>query len=271
LLVGNERLYADVQGNKSELDHALQAGSILASEPLANRLGLRVGSVLELQTAQGWHAFPVAGIFYDYSSSEGSLLMYLPVYRALWGDQAVTAMSLRLPPGANADAVSQQLQDALSSKQQLIIRPNQALRQDVMAVFDRTFAITAALRILATLVAFVGILSTLLLLQMEKQREVGILRLLGLTGGQLWKLVMLETGLMGFSSGLLAAPAGYALALILVYIINLRSFGWTLQMAISPLVFLQALGIALLAALLAGIIPAWKMSRMPAAEAVRYE
>ena len=112
------------------------------------------------------------------------------------------------------------------------MRPNQALRDDVMAVFDRTFAITGALHILATVVAFIGVLSSLLLLQLEKQREVGILRAIGLTARQLWGLVMLETGLMGTVAGILAMPAGYALALILVFIINQRSFGWTLQMSV---------------------------------------
>jgi putative ABC transport system permease protein len=120
-------------------------------------------------------------------------------------------------------------------------------------------------------VAFIGVMNTLLLLQLEKQREVGILRALGLTGQQLWKLVMLETGLMGLVAGLLAAPTGYALSLILIYIINQRSFGWTLQRAVQPEIFVQALFISLAAALLAGIYPALKMSRTTAAEVIRYE
>jgi putative ABC transport system permease protein len=82
---------------------------------------------------------------------------------------------------------------------------------------------------------------------------------------------MVETGLMGLTAGLLAIPTGYVLALILVFIINRRSFGWTLQMTVAPETFVQALAIALLAALLAGVYPALRMSRMPAAEVIRYE
>jgi putative ABC transport system permease protein len=100
---------------------------------------------------------------------------------------------------------------------------------------------------------------------------VGILRALGLTGQQLWRLVMVETGLMGLAAGLFAMPAGYALALILIYVINRRSFGWTLHMVLQPGTFLQALAVAVIAALLAGIYPAIKMSRMPAAQVIRYE
>jgi putative ABC transport system permease protein len=243
---------------------------VLVSEPLANRLGLfGPDSHVTLLTPHGYQDFPVVGIFYDYASSEGSLFMNMALYRKLWGDSGVTAIALRLAPGENPDDISRQLQDRLAGVQSLYIRPNQVLRDEVMAVFDRTFAITAALRMLATLVAFIGILNTLLLLQLEKQREVGILRALGLTGKQLWGLTMLETGLMGLTAGILAIPTGYALSLILVYVINRRSFGWTLQISTQPETFLQAILIAVLAALLAGIYPAWRMSRRSAGEVIR--
>jgi putative ABC transport system permease protein len=84
-------------------------------------------------------------------------------------------------------------------------------------------------------------------------------------------MIFLETGLMGLVAGLLAIPTGYALSLILVYVINRRSFGWTLQMLVEPSVLLQGVLIALVAALLAAIYPAIRLSRIPAAEEIRYE
>ena len=163
------------------------------------------------------------------------------------------------------------LAKALKPVQRLQIRPNQALREEVLVVFDRTFAITGALQILAMIVAFVGILSALLSLELERQRELGILRAIGLTTRQLWSLVMVETGLMGGVAGLLAMPTGFVLAVILIYIINRRSFGWTLQMQVEPTPFLQAIGVAIVAALLAGIYPALKISRTVTSEALRSE
>ncbi len=269
--LGQERLFKSLRGSRDTVWEEMLAGQVLVSEPLANRLGVTTGDALELQTAQGWRDFTILGIYYDYASSEGAVMMAMDVYRQAWQDAGVTSLGLRLKKGADVDAVTRSLQDRLGAVQRLNIRPNQALRADVMNVFDRTFAITSALRILATVVAFIGVLSALLLLQLEKQREIGILRALGLTGRQLWRLVMLETGLMGLAAGLLALPAGYALSLILVYVINQRSFGWTIQMLVPPETFLQALLVALVAALLAGIYPAWRMSRLVAAEAVRYE
>jgi len=249
----------------------LRTGAVLLSEPLANRLDLTSGDTVNLYTPQGEKSFPVAGVFYDYASSEGSVMMWMEHYRQIWGDYEVTSIGLRLPPASDPDQVVREIQSSLVTTQRLVIRANSALRADVLEVFDRTFAITGALQILATIVAFIGILSTLLLLQLEKQREIGILKALGLTGRELWKLTMLETGLMGLTAGLLAIPTGIALSLILIYVINLRSFGWTLQLMMSPQAFALGLIVAISAALLAGILPAMRLSRMQAADAIRYE
>ncbi len=270
--IGMERQFMQLDGARSDVWGRMLAGAVLLSEPLANRLGItRTGEVLQLDTPGGWQDFTVIGIYYDYASSEGTLMMALPPYRRIWQDEAITAIGLRLTAGMNADELVKAMQDTLSGDQQLVIRANSTLRQDVLTVFDRTFAITVALRLLATVVAFIGVLSALFLLQLEKQREVGILRALGLTGEQMRRMIFLETGLMGLSAGLLAIPTGYALSLILIYVINRRSFGWTLQMQVDPHVLLQGVLVALAAALLAGIYPAIRLSRIPAAEAIRYE
>jgi putative ABC transport system permease protein len=138
-------------------------------------------------------------------------------------------------------------------------------------VFDRTFTITVAMQLVTTLVAFIGVLSSLLSLQLEKAREMGILRALGLTVAEMRRLTFWETGLLGASAGLLALPTGYILAWILIFVINQRSFGWTLQMQAPIGPFAQAFLLAVGAALIAAVYPAWRLSRMQAAEALRGE
>lgn len=248
----------------------MRRGSVIISEPYANRMGIdKPGVPLTLFTDTGPREFPVVGIYSDYSSTLGTVLMLLDTYQEYWQDPAITAIALELSPGSEVDSEVSRLRSNLADEQRLVIRANRALRQEVMQIFDRTFAITGALQLLATIVAFIGVLSALLSVELERQRELGILRAVGLTVRQLWGLVMLETGLMGSVSGLLAMPTGYVLALILVYIINRRSFGWTLQMQVSIEPFLLALILAIGAALLAGIYPAWRMGRMLAAKAIR--
>lgn len=270
--LGDERIFLAADGPAEQVWAAMQNGAVIVSEPFANRLDLpRRGGQVTLITDQGERTFPIAGIYYDYASSQGTVMMDLAQYRALWQDQAVTALALRLVEGADPDEVTQALQDRLRAVQTVQVRPNRALREEALVIFDRTFAITGALQLLATLVAFIGVLSALLSLMLDKQRELGILRAVGLTGQQLWRLVSLETGLMGAVAGVLAMPTGFVLALILVYIINRRSFGWTLQLQVEPAPFVQALVVAVVAALLAGLYPAYRMTRLAASDAMRFE
>jgi len=127
------------------------------------------------------------------------------------------------------------------------------------------------LRLLAFIVAFVGVLSALAALQLEKARELGLLRAQGLTPGQLWRLVVTQTGLIGLASGLLAIPMGLVLSVVMIFVVNKRSFGWTLNMQVGPDILVQAVGLAVVGALLAGLYPAWRMSRASPALALRGE
>lgn len=184
---------------------------------------------------------------------------------------SVSAVGLILEPGVTADAVIADIEASLAGRRDVLVQSNEALRRGSLEIFDRTFAITSALRLLAVIVAFIGVLSALMSLQLERARELGTLRATGMTRPQLWVLTLLETGLMGIVAGLLAMPVGYVLAWILVYVINVRSFGWTLQMDLQPSYFLQALLVAVGAALLAGIYPSIRVGNMAIASALREE
>jgi putative ABC transport system permease protein len=83
--------------------------------------------------------------------------------------------------------------------------------------------------------------------------------------------VLAETGLLGLVAGTLAVPVGIGLALALVHVINRRAFGWSIETIVSPGILLEAAGLAVLAALAAGVYPAWRMARTPPAPALREE
>ena len=226
---------------------------------------------ITLPTRQGRRTFPVLAVMYDYSSDQGAILMDRRLYVSLFADEQITSVGLFLAAGREPDAVVDELQEAFSGRQDVIVQSNAGVRNNAMDIFDRTFAITAALQLLATVVAFIGVLSALMSLQLERARELGVLRATGMTLRQLWRLTLLETGLMGGTAGLLAMPTGYVLAWILIYVINVRSFGWTLRMDLEPVYFLQAFAVAVVAALLAGVYPALRLGKMVVAEAIRQE
>jgi putative ABC transport system permease protein len=268
----NPQLYLSADGDPEEAWQMVREGAILLSEPLANRLDISApGGTLALLTPRGWHLFPIAGIYSDYASTRGTVRMSLDVYRQLWNDARLDGLALILTPEADADSITTELRLQLSDFPNIQINPSSALRQDALEVFDRTFAITAAMQLITTLVAFIGVLSSLLALQLEKARETGILRALGLTVAEMRRLTLWETGLLGASAGLLSLPTGYIMAWILVFIINQRSFGWTLQMHLSPMPFLQAFVLAVSSALLAALYPVWRQGTMQVAESLRGE
>lgn len=268
----DERLFLAAQGDPRQAWQMLKDGAVLLSEPLAERIGVSApGESLTLLTPNGWQTFTVAGIYADYASTRGTVRMSMDVYRRLWGDEQLNGLALFLTPGADADAVTADLRTRLSGFPRVLVNSSGALRQEALVVFDRTFAITTAMQMLTTLVAFIGVLSSVLALQLEKAREMGILRALGMSLAEMRRLTLLETGLLGASAGLLALPTGYILAWILIHIINQRSFGWTLQMQAEPWPFLQAFLLAVGAAMLAAVYPAWRLGRMQPAEALRGE
>jgi putative ABC transport system permease protein len=180
-------------------------------------------------------------------------------------------MGLFVEPGESAEAIAADLQDHFQGRQDLLIQSNESLRRGSLEIFDRTFAITSALRLLAVIVAFIGVLSAMMSLQLERAREWGVLRATGMTIRQLWSLTLMETGLMGGMAGFLAIPLGFALAWILIYVINVRSFGWTLRMQLEPIHFIMAFLVSVSAALLAGVYPSYRLGKMVIASAVREE
>jgi putative ABC transport system permease protein len=252
-------------------DGFVAGDALLVSEPFAHHRGLGAGDTLWLRTERGTEPVPIAGVFRDYGSDRGMAMISHAGYRARWDDPAITSVALILRPGADRDVVMDRLGQATASLQPLAIRSDRQLAELSLTVFDRTFAITQVLRLLALIVAFVGVLSALMALQLERGRELGVLRANGLTPGQVWVMVSSQTGLMGLAAGIMAIPMGLGLAVLMIVFVNRRSFGWTIDLAAPPGILLQALALAVVASLIAGIYPAWRMARTSPAEALRAE
>jgi putative ABC transport system permease protein len=260
-------LYRFSEGDPAATWRRVRRGAVLASEPFAFRHGLPAhGGSLVLQTDRGPRSFDVAGIYYDYTTEQGVVLMAREVFERYWDDRGRTSVAAYVEPGRDPEAV----RTALSGRALRVV-DNRSLRQEALRVFDRTFAVTEALRVLAVVVAFIGVWSALLSLQVERTRELGTLVALGLLPRQLWTLAFLETGLIGLAAGLLSLPTGLALAAILIRVINVRSFGWSMGFELPPLVLVQALGVSVLAALVAAVYPVRRLQRLSVAAALRHE
>ena len=158
-----------------------------------------------------------------------------------------------------------------AGRQALLMNSNARIREISLGIFDRTFVITNVLYWLAVGVAIIGILGAMLALQLERARELAILRGVGMTPGQMGGLVTLQTAFIGLLSGLAAIPLGLVMAWVLIEVINRRAFGWQMDVTIVPADLFAALSLAVGAALIAGIYPAWRAASAMPALAMREE
>lgn len=268
-----KRSYTWISGDVRDLWPRLLGGEgVMLSEPLVSNQHLPIPPrPVTLMTDSGPRAFPVLAVFSDFSSDRGLVLMDQGSYSRNWHDDKVTAAALFLDSGANAEEVMAGLENRFSGREDIVIQSSRSIREAALATFDRSFAVTEALQMVATVVAFIGVLGALMSLELDRTHELGTFRALGMTTRQLWRLTLIEAGLMGGMAGVMALPSGLALAWILVQIINERSFGWTLTMKFDGGYFGQPLLIAVLSALAAGIYPAWRLSKMSVAAAIREE
>ncbi|GAB4511940.1 MAG: FtsX-like permease family protein [Anaerolineae bacterium] len=250
---------------------ALENGAVMVTEPFAFRRGITPeNNTITLLTDRGLHTFEIIGVYYDYTTDQGRVFTAYDTYRQFYDDPFISSMAAYVAEGADFNTVLEGIRAALAGYD-LQVQANSELRSGVFEVFDNAFAITVALRLLATIVAFIGILSALLALQLENTRQYGVMRATGMTPRQLWNFTLIQTGLMGVVAGVLAIPIGLALALVLLFVINVRSFGWTMDFYFLPGEFVQAFAVAFLAALLAGVYPAYRLTRLLTARALRSE
>ncbi|MCV7196364.1 FtsX-like permease family protein [Mycobacterium angelicum] len=268
-----KRPYRWISGDEHTLWHRFLAGEgVMLSEPLVSRQNLRTPpGPITLMTESGPRKFPVLAVYSDYTSDQGVVLMDQATYRSNWRDPDVTNMALLLKPGVSVDGLLGELHAMFEGRKDLVIQSSRSLREAALVTFERSFAVTGALRLVATVVAVIGILGALMSLALERVRELGTFRAIGMSRRQLWRLVLFEAGLLGGTAGLIALPSGFVLAWILIRIINLRSFGWTLDMHFDFGYFGQAFLVAVVAALAAGIYPAWHTARLSIASAIREE
>jgi len=266
--------YAALQFTQGDAAHAwpqFARGAILVSEPLAWRLGLAPHDTLTLTTAAGPRAFAVAGVYREYGNDRGEVLMSLGTYQRLWADEAISGLGIYLAPGVEARRAVGELRAAAGGRQALLIRSNADIRALSMGIFERTFVITRVLYWLAAGVAAVALVSALLAWELERSRELAILRSLGLTPWGTALLVLAQTTFMGVAALAAAIPAGLLTALVLTGVINRRAFGWQIGLHLTPAQFTDALWLALGAALAAGVYPAWRSARAPLAQGLREE
>ena len=244
---------------------------VLVSEPYAYQQGVSRGDVVELPTDSGPRAFEIAAIYQSYDINASAMLMSRNVYEQHFDDDRVDSIGLYLFDHADPEAIMVRIGEMSEGRQEIRFNSNARIRELSLEIFDRTFIITDVLYWLAVGVAFIGILGAMLALQLERGRELAVLRALGMTPAQLGSMITTQTAVIGLLSGIAAVPLGIMMAYVLIEVINRRAFGWQIDMSVAPGILLSAVVFAIGAALLAGIYPAARAARSQPAAAMREE
>ncbi len=261
------------RGASSEvLRRCRELGQVSISEVLANRLDLAEGDRLKLPTPKGLQSLVIAGVFYDYRTEGGMVIMDRSTYRRYWPEERkYTSVGLYLESEADPEEVRSLIRRRLKQSQEVFITSNRELRREILRIFDQTFSITYALQVIAIVVAIFGIVNTLILLVMERERDIGVLKAVGATNRQVQRMTLLEAALMGLISFVLGAVNGILLSMLLIFVINKQSFGWTIQFSIPTAMFGKTLILVLACALVAGLIPARAAVSKKVSEVMRLE
>lgn len=244
---------------------------VLVSEPLQGRTGLAPGGTLSLDTPTGKHRFFVYGIFYDFGTERGQLMIDRQTYMRDWKDTAISSLHVTLKPGYNRTAVADQWAAALQPKYPIVANSFDQIKVEAMRVFDRTFRVTVVLTWLSGGVAFCGLAGSLLALALARQRDYGILAAVGMSGRQTAAWVFSQGILLAWISAAIAPLAGTILAYVLAYVIQYRSFGWSIPTHPAPQFWLQNFYIATAAAIVAAIYPILRLRRISPSASLRPE
>ena len=264
--------YLFVHGNSRDvLEQALAREGVLVSEVLAERLQIENGRPLTLAIGGREHSFEVVGIFYDYATDGGKVVVDRALYQRVWGDSSATVLAIYGEPFHQEDTIRTRLQEALDPMMPVVIISNHELREEILEIFDRTFRMTYGLELIAVVVGVLGIINTLMTTVIERRREFATFRAIGAGIRQIRQMVLWESLLVGVLGVVLGIGGGLLLGALLVFVINKQSFGWTIQFVLSGRTVVEAILVGGVASLVAGYLPTRWVVKGAIAEGLRYE
>ena len=243
----------------------------IISESFALKHEVGVGDSLFMETPNGSAKLQVVAVYYDYSRERGYIIIDRSIFIKYYGDTDVNSFVIYLSNKNEIENVRQKILKTLGADYNLVIRSNPELKKNVLEIFDKTFAITYSLEIIAGGVALLGLFNTLIALILERKREIGIIRFIGGFQDQVKRMVLIESGILGFIGSIMGLAAGGIVSYILIFVINKQSFGWTIQIHFPYIFVLLSLILFWVVSLVAGLYPARLAVRLNPKEAVRVE
>lgn len=245
------------------------AGAAIITEPMSLKTGYQLGEMLTIPTPSGDKPLRIIAIVTDYSDERGRFYIPADAFSQWWQDDRINSVGISFEPDKipSPDALITQL----SATGEFAIYTNAKLRGRVMQIFDQTFAITNILRVIAIIVAVLGIILSLTVLVLERSREIATLRAVGGSKPQIIAIYSLVAVAMAMIFTLLGISCGFLLAMMLTEVVNPAFFGWTIPIRVDWLDIAFIPLWTILVAALAGVFPAFHATSRPVSESLRSE
>jgi putative ABC transport system permease protein len=220
---------------------------VWVSEAAVDLYDFAPGRIIELPLAGKVERFTVAGVWRDYGRQQGVITIDRARYIALTGDRKATNGALWLAGDVDVSRLEATLRSAIPDSERLEVARPAEIRDASLKVFDRTFAVTYALELVAVVIGLVGLSSSFGALVLARRREFGVLRHLGMTKAQVGAMLATE-GLVVSTIGLIVGlTLGFAISLILIHVVNRQSFHWGMELSL-PWLALASFAVVLIGA-----------------------
>jgi len=264
-------VFSEAEKDPTAAIERLAAGNaVFLSSVLAEKNGLAVGDPIELKTRGGWRTFVVAAVVVDFYN-QGQVVQgsWADLRRSFGADDA-SAYLIRLTPGFEASQVRQAIEETYGERDRLTVESNAELKARIFRLMDQAFSLFDVLAVIALLVASLGIFNTLTMNVLERTREIGMLRAIGMGGRQVLLMILSEAGLMGLIGGGLGLALGLVLSRIFFISMNAMSgYDLAFVLPLGGLVF--GLVVALAVSHLAALLPARRATSIRILDAIHYE
>lgn len=264
-------VYSDKEVDQDKaLAELAQGESLFISEVIAEKYGVKVGDQLTLKTRESDKAFKVAAVVLDFSNQGLVVTGNLSDLEKYFEVEDVNTFYVNAAEGVDISETIRQIKEGYQEDYQLIIESNSAIKERADALMQQAFSMFDVLGILAVMVAALGVLNTLSMSVVERTREIGMLRSMGMTRFQVVKMILAEAGLMGLIGGLLGLGLGLLLTRILLAAMGAMS-GYNLEFIVPTKALWMSIVVALVTSQLAALLPAIRAAKTPMLSAIHYE
>jgi putative ABC transport system permease protein len=271
--------YLDVRGWRVEegpapvaIAQALaQGNAIIIGADTANKYDLHLGDTILLETSRGRRSFEIVAIVIDFGGGEtANVTGSWEDLRRYFGRSDISSLAVKLAPGASLDDVSERIENEIGRGQNLRVESRQLFEERVRQLSAEAFTLFDVLGLIGLVVASLGVINTMLMNVLERFRELGGLRSLGMTRRQVRRMILAEATTVGFIGAVFGAAFGAVLAD--VFILGMRSIGaFVLTARIPYQAMASSFMLALLITLLAALLPAYRAGQVNIIEAIKNE